>query len=243
MTGDASSSRWRGFKKHGFKRIYQAIAVMVVMLALLLLPQMVSDTTAITSYIANLAFRNNFHEVVPGRFYRAGEMTHSDLRETIERVGIKTVIDLRLDIDDPVAGQYEKDVVEKEGTAYYHVSLASSTIPKASKLIELLDVFDKSAVPVLVHCSSGTHRTGVASVIWLVENEGWSLDRAQEQLGLKFGFFQIERSIKSFLQGKDTLDDVIQHYGASIATRPESFRQWVKDGMREGAKGEVQTSP
>src|SRR5438067_9458682 len=51
---------------------------------------------------AQYAHAKRFREVSPGRFYRSGQMTAAGFRETIDRHGIKTVINLQNEDPDPL---------------------------------------------------------------------------------------------------------------------------------------------
>jgi uncharacterized protein (TIGR01244 family) len=175
--------------------------------------QMVSETTYFTSYAANAIFRYNFHSVTPGRFYRSAQMPRDALAETIREHGIRTVIDLRLNEDAPdESGTTEAETARRAGAVYRHVPFSSSRVNQRASLLALLAAYRETPSPILVHCSSGTHRAGVASAIWLIEQAGWPPERAAEQLSMKYGFFQPERDLKAFLQGRPTLDRVIHEY-------------------------------
>lgn len=218
-------------------RLFLLLAVFLVVplsLLVILVPQIVGDTTVVTSYLANLLFRNNLHEVSAGRFYRSGEMSHKDLQQTIKELGIKTVIDLRWASDEPEAdGLQEKDVVQGAGADYYHLRFKSSALPKTERVDRLLELYDSASEPILVHCSSGTHRTGMASAIWVNQRLGLGEEAMREQMSIKYGFFRWERQIKEFFQKQKTLDYLIWDYFAE--KKPdESFRQWWEPRSRIG---------
>lgn len=195
---------------------------LVVSLELL---QLSGETTALTSSLANLIFHNNFHEVVPGKFYRSAEMDSVELKEVLEKYRIKTVIDLRLGMKK--SGEEERELVNLEGAKFFHVAMQGSRIPPISKIEELLKVYDNAETPILVHCSSGTHRSGVASSIWLLDKENSSAEEAMKQLSSKYGFFRWERDLKSFWQGQLTIDNLIWQYAKARKARKISFREWL----------------
>ena len=202
------------------------IGLLVVVLALI--PQMIGDTTYVTSAVSNILFENNLHEVVPGRFYRSGQMSREDLDATIRKYGIKSVIDLRLKTDSSTESSIsERQVVEKNGGRYYHVPLKSNRAEQRDRLEDLLTIYDGATLPILVHCSSGTHRTGVASAMWLLDKEHESIKQAEDQLSAKYGFFRIERIMKTLVQGNPTLDTVLTRYADETAGANESFRDWL----------------
>jgi len=221
-----------------FMKKFLVIFAFLGILSLPFLPQIIGETTYFTSFAANFIFKNNLHEVVPGRFFRSAEMNPSDLSKTIKEHGIKTVIDLRLEIADNDAEQgiTEKEVVEKAGGSYLHIPFSSARANQKEQLEQLLDAFDSVKTPILVHCSSGTHRSGVASAIWLIEKEGAPIEQAENQISAKYGYFQLERDIKAFFQGKPTLDAVLRYYAQANESERITFRDWLQkqDGLTNG---------
>jgi uncharacterized protein (TIGR01244 family) len=200
-------------------------------LALPFIPQIAGETTYFTSFAANFIFKNNLHEIVPGRFFRSGQMNPADLTQTMKEHNIKTVIDLRLAVDDSDAEQgiSEKQVVENAGGQYSHIPFSSARADQKEQIEKLLDTFEEAQTPILVHCSSGTHRSGIASALWLLEKEGKSVETAEDQISIRYGFFQFERDLKAFFQGKPTLDEVLREYAKANNAERISFREWLKN--------------
>ena len=60
------------------------------------------------AYDGLLIFSGNFHEVVPGQFYRSAQLSGERLGAEIDRYGIKTVINLRG--ENPDKGWYVDEV-------------------------------------------------------------------------------------------------------------------------------------
>jgi uncharacterized protein (TIGR01244 family) len=192
--------------------------------------QMGTESTYFTSYAANALFRYNFHPVVPGRLYRSAQMPRDALAETIREYGIRTVIDLRLTEDaSDETGLSEAEAARRAGADYRHIPFSSARVDQRASLLALLAAYRELPPPLLVHCSSGTHRAGVAAAAWLIDQAGWSPDRAAEQLTMKYGFFRPERDLKAFLQGRPTLDRVIRAYSLVRDERNISFRDWVAE--------------
>lgn len=196
---------------------------------LLVSPQLVSETTAVTSLIPNLLFRGNLHEVSPGRFYRAAEMDGVLLKQIVADHKIRSVVDLRLDKDErDSAGRVERDVAAEVGVEYKFFPLPGSRVPSREQVLELVKLFDSLPEPILVHCSSGTHRSGVVSAVWLMVKLGVPLDVAREQLSLKYGFVSIERKLKGLFQGYPTIDHLLAEFEVSGASRGLGFREWLE---------------
>ena len=111
----------------------------------------------------------NFREEVPGRLYGAGQLSGPQLREVVERFGIRTVINLRgYDTSAPWYRE-EKAVARELGVAHHDVHLSARSLPRKEELLRLLDLYASEAAPVLVHCESGADRTGEAVALYRVE--------------------------------------------------------------------------
>lgn len=192
--------------------------------------QMGTESTYFTSYAANALFRYNFHPVVPGRFYRSSQMSREALARTIREHGIKSVIDLRLMADAPdETGLTEAEAARRAGAVYRHIPFSSARVDQRASLLALLAAYREMPPPLLVHCSSGTHRAGVAAAAWLIDQAGRTPREAAGQLTMKYGFFQPERDLKAYFQGRPTLDRVIRAYSLVRSERDVSFRDWVAE--------------
>lgn len=67
------------------------------------------------------------------------------------------------------------------------VPFLASRLPQADELERLIAVLDHSARPLLIHCSSGADRSGLASAVFLLLETDSGLARARAQLSLKYG--------------------------------------------------------
>lgn len=207
------------------RRTRVLVLVLCAILFVLYLPQLAGETTYLTSFAATLVNPGNFHVVVPGRFYRSGEMDSHDLREIIRAHGIKTVIDLRIDGD---SKPEERETVKEADAVYYHQPLIGSKANQQEEFRQLIELYDSVQTPVLVHCSTGTHRSGVASAIWLLTKENIDIEQAKNQLAWPYGYIHWERRLKSYFQGHQTIDAVVWEYEKAHKSLDISFRSWIK---------------
>ncbi len=186
----------------------------------------------VSEYVVDLALFHNFHEVTPGRFFRSGEMGNDDLRSLLVSKQIKTLIDLRLGDETPEPGEStEAEIADELEVRYEHIRLSSLDLPSPEKVNKLLDLYESAQLPILVHCSNGTHRSGFASAVWLLEHEQGSYEQVEEQLSPRYGFFQFERRIRSARDNKTPLNSLVWKYMAN-ANPSESFRDWVSRELR-----------
>ena len=216
-----SRSRWG-------KIVRRTLLLLALLLVALEGYQLATEQTLFTSAAANLLFENNLHTVVPGKLYRSAEMPPEALGGIIRRFGIATVLDLRLGKDGHAypAGSEER-AVKEAGAAYVSVPLKGSREPTREEVEALLSAFDRATPPVLVHCTSGTHRSGVASALWLIDKEGLDPRVAAEQLSLQYGFVYAERRLKGLIQGHPTIDGLVWDYLTAYQSTGVKLRDWV----------------
>ena len=147
-------------------------------------------------YRAQYVHAKRFREVEPGRLYRSGQMTAGGFRETIERYGIKTVVNLQHEEPDPLLPDAwlgkgkvrESDLCAQLGVNYRlltpDVLLPGNQLdwepPAVSEWRAILD--DEANYPVLLHCKAGLHRTGRLTAIYRMEYRGWSPGEALREL-------------------------------------------------------------
>lgn len=153
-------------------------------------------------YRTQYEHHKRLREVDAGRFYRAGQLTADGLRDAIQRLGIRTVINVQDEYPDPAMRMSylnrqsvsEKSLVTELGAHF--VFLAPDLRPDRNddhaiplvvpEFLKLLD--DPAAYPVLLHCRAGLHRTGVLSAVYRMEYDGWSAAAAAAELkGHGFG--------------------------------------------------------
>jgi tyrosine-protein phosphatase SIW14 len=147
-------------------------------------------------YRASFERTKRLREVTPGVFYRSGQMTVEGYEDAVERLQIRTIVNLRDDVPDPdVRQSYFNSRTVKESALCARlgvrwVFIPPDLIPKAKvpaarpvaidRFLELLD--DASAYPILVHCNAGLNRTGVITAVYRMEHDGWTSLQAWEEL-------------------------------------------------------------
>ena len=94
---------------------------------------------------------------------------------------------------------------------------------------QLFSAFDAARIPVLVHCSSGTHRAGFASSVWLMDKEGIRPEHALAQFSPQFGYFALERLLKAKFSGHSAIDRGLRWYASEWTMRGLSFREWIEE--------------
>jgi protein tyrosine/serine phosphatase len=142
--------------------------------------------------------------VVPGRFYRSGQLTAEGFTDTVKELGIRTIINVQDDVPDPDldlnfwshATIKESALCQKLGVRYVNLAPDLVTHEHAGDLPpgvigEFLSHMDReSTYPALIHCRAGLHRTGVLCAVSRMEYQRWTPDVAfREMKAHGFGEF------------------------------------------------------
>ena len=110
-------------------------------------------------------------------YFRGAQPDSSDY-PSLAAIGIKTVIDLTRDGRADEAG-----LVQRAGMRFYRIPLTTSERPSEAAVTQFLKlVNDPANWPVFVHCQGGRHRTGVMTAVYRMTNEGWSANRAFDEM-------------------------------------------------------------
>lgn len=181
--------------------------------------------------VLRVVLGNNRHWAIPQRILRAAQLSESSMKETIQRHGIKTIINLR-GCSNP-ADWYlaETRATHSTNTAQEDITLSAYRFPAPQEIRRLIDVLDHSDYPVLLHCRRGADRTGLASAIAVLLTEGSDLSTARRQLSLRYGHFRFMNAAR--------MDDFFDFYEADLREHgethsPARFRDWVVNRYSPG---------
>lgn len=133
----------------------------------------------------------NFHEVVPGEFYRSAQPDAQDVAHHAERHGIRAILSLR---DEP-PGELElaaKAEAERLGIRVIDYPISSGRPLSIDEAGELAALMRDAPKPLLVHCEHGANRTGLASAIYVGAVAGRGEWAAEFQLSPYYGHVPIE---------------------------------------------------
>jgi len=115
----------------------------------------------------------NFDVVVAGKIYRSGSPDERFIRYIHEQYGVRYIVSLT----GPLAAH---ETARRLGIRVTVFSWTPSAPPPPGEFKALLDLLQEQG-PVLVHCSSGSDRTGYAIVAYRVLRQNWSLEQAVEE--------------------------------------------------------------
>jgi len=129
-------------------------------------------------------------------YYRGALPEGRDFSD-LAAVGVKTLVDLTDDDGDA----NEKAAAEKLGMNFFKIPMSTRVQPTATELESFLKIVNNPAnQPVYVHCVGGRHRTGVMTAVYRMTQEGWTPDRAfQEMKKYKFGADFLHPEFKKFV--------------------------------------------
>lgn len=128
-------------------------------------------------------------------YMRGSQPVHGGI-DTLRRLGVKTLVDLRSPYDhtDEVGV-----AAERSGLRYYWLPMSVWNPPtdkEAKNFVSL--VTDESKGPFYVFCSDGIHRTGEMSAIYRLVHDQWTVEQALKEMD-EFGFNPYYWSLRSYV--------------------------------------------
>ncbi len=124
----------------------------------------------------------NFHAVTPV-LLRGAAPTPQGL-ETLQKMGVKTVIDLRIA---PKTVAKERAQLGRMGVHFINLPMSGEPPTEAQIQTFLQTIADPAQQPVFVHCQHGADRTGTMIGIYREHVVGWPYDRTYKEMR-KYGF-------------------------------------------------------
>ena len=118
--------------------------------------------------------------------------------ELLEKLGIKTVVNLR-------SSHSDNDELEGTELAYEHIKMTTWNVQKDDIIRFLRIVTDSNSSPVFVHCQYGADRTGTMCAIYRIAIEGWSKEEAVEEMTKGgYGFHSVWKNLVEYIRDLDT---------------------------------------
>jgi protein tyrosine phosphatase (PTP) superfamily phosphohydrolase (DUF442 family) len=177
---------------------------------------------------ARVAVGANFHTVVDGRCYRCAQPSADDLPVLSRTLGIRSIVNLRGFDERPWYGE-ERAATERLGITFVDAGIWASWPPTEAEFLKVVRAVDESPEPMLIHCQSGSDRSGLASAIFLLLKTDATVEQACGQLSLRFGHNPWGRAA--------CMDRILAGYAAwlarhGLAHEPDRFRRWARDDYR-----------
>lgn len=120
----------------------------------------------------------NFYKV-SDNLYRSAQPTSAEAVRNLETssLRIRTVVDL-------CWSQSDLDKIGGTRLRYEHIPMIGWPLfPKEKQVIKFLQIVtDNQRTPILVHCQHGADRTGIMCAIYRIAIQGWTKERALEEM-------------------------------------------------------------
>lgn len=181
--------------------------------------------SGLTITFRNSLFRRNFGVVAPGLVYRSAQ-PEENLGSLVEDRKVASILNLRGgDASDPFYAN-EVRLTHAKGIDFYDFPMSATRRPRRRDLLTLIDLFQRCRYPLLIHCKSGSDRTGLASGLYLMVKAGTPPERALEAFSLFYGhvpLFGPDRLHEPFHEYADWLKD------EGLTHSPDRLRAWVEN--------------
>ena len=137
--------------------------------------------------------------------YRGAEPDATAVKN-LQRLGVKTIIDLRL----PNEGlQGEPVQAQAHGILYTNVPLRGLGRPTDEQVRQVLRLIETLPGPVFIHCKHGCDRTGTIIACYRIQHDQWSSANALKEAA-RYGISWFERGMRnyvlSFGKARTTID-------------------------------------
>lgn len=138
-------------------------------------------------YAAHAWSTDNFHAVVRGQAYRAGQMSPALLTRTVEHYGIKSILNLRG--ANPTERWYKGEIAIASNLNVEHFDrrLNSGSELTIEDMDDLVALLRNSPKPILIHCKGGADRSGLVSALYRFALDGGRAKEADRELVLWYG--------------------------------------------------------
>jgi hypothetical protein len=179
---------------------------------------------AVAAEVRHVFLGTNLHTVLPDRVYRCAQPSAGDVACQVRDHGIRTVVNLRGCCYPLPWYMDESRATHALEIAQEDVCLSAGRLPSPPEMRRLLDVLDRAEYPLLLHCRRGADRTGLASAVVLLLQDGEDLASARRQLGLRYGHVAVgnQACLDAFF---DLYAGWLRDHGTTHA--PDVFRHWL----------------
>ncbi len=160
-------------------------------------------------YIANILVNGNFQTITEGEAYRSGQLNEAGLERYLKEYGIKSVLNLRGKNSGAEWYETEIAVCKRLSVSHYDLAMNSSGKPNPDVMTRLMTIFRESPRPILIHCRSGSDRSGLVAALWKVVVDREPKAVAQKQLSIRYGHFPVGQT--------SVLDDFLKEWEPASA--------------------------
>lgn len=148
----------------------------------------------------------NFHTVVPGQFYRSGQLSPGQLAEFQSAYNIRTVINLRG--RNPQSAWYRRELKESQRLGIDHIDfrMSASHVLSKRRAEQIIRIMASAKKPILVHCQGGADRSGLVSSLYMAAVRKAGEAAAESELSIRYGHIGIPWLSRTYAMDKSWQD-------------------------------------
>jgi len=141
---------------------------------------------------------------VNNRLYR-GAQPNGDGIKSLARLGVKTIINLRMTND---VWSAEEAEAQAAGITYTNVPMSGIGRPTDEQVTKVLSIIETGLHPVFVHCQHGADRTGTVIACYRIRHDKWTSKQALLE-AKEYGMSPLEIGMKHYVVdfGKSSTSD------------------------------------
>ena len=184
-------------------------------------------------------FLGNLGEVCQGQVYRSAQ-PENGLEKLIQSKHLSSILNLRGGSPGNSWYAHEVELTEANGIDFYDFPMSATARPGRRQLLLLLELFKRCRYPLLIHCKSGSDRTGLASALYLMTMNQLNPDSALSAFSLTYGHVPIggpQRLHEPLVEYRDWL------LKENVAHTPEIFHDWVEHEYRGNDDVNIPVNP
>ena len=155
----------------------------------------------------------NFAVVEEGQLYRSAQLNEDELTEIVNKYHIKTVISLRGSPERTYFYEPESETLAKLGVRFEYIGMSDSFYPHQDEVKKIINIYQNSAGPVLIHCRVGADRTGLAAALYERFIKNKSIDESLDQLSFRhWHVTALHPAMTNFIRTAKDLNWVMNDY-------------------------------
>lgn len=131
----------------------------------------------------------NVHVVEDGVLYRSAQLNEDKLSDVISTYGIKSVINLRGENHGLWWYDDEMKVSAALGVSHFNVRMTAVRDTDDATVTQLMETMRTAPRPMLIHCESGSDRTGLAAALYERFLKEKPAEIAAGQISFRYGHF------------------------------------------------------
>lgn len=158
----------------------------------------------------------NFHTLDAGKAFRSSQLSGEALSWVIDKHGIKTVVNLR----GPNAGKpwYDQEAAacQAKNVVLVDLPMSSKSLPPPELLKSIVETLRTAQYPILIHCESGSDRSGAVSGLYRLDILQQDRSEAMKELSPEYWHFRAS---------KPCMDKLVEIYEPT----PDWMEQYERD--------------